>query len=164
MREVRVLRCPRCGSTDVACDERRSIVDISCMVCGGCGNEAFVDSWERDFDWVAVVRVPESATALPARVAPLAPGMGQHDTPTPSPPPPPQRGCAHCGGADAVAAYAASQVTRETTVIAESHLGVHIAVCACGQRHVTIFTERIDWVGGEDDQNWVAAAVDVEHV
>jgi hypothetical protein len=35
----------------------------------------------------------------------------------------------------------------------ESHFGVNILACpACGQRCISIFTEMIDWAGGDDPQ------------
>lgn len=68
-------------------------------------------------------------------------------------------GCERCFGEDAALAWKASQATRLRTFDQESHFGLHLTACSCGQRFVTVFTERIDWVGGEDDQTWLVLPV-----
>ena len=67
-KKVRVVRCPQCGCTDAASDESRSIVDISCMQCNGCGY-----SEQISFNWSVNLELPEDATSLPSHVAPLDP-------------------------------------------------------------------------------------------
>lgn len=65
-------------------------------------------------------------------------------------------GCATCWPPGADAAWEARDARDfETRVVDESHYGVTVHRCgACGQRFVSIFTERIDWVNGEDPQEW----------
>ncbi|MDI2129570.1 hypothetical protein [Yinghuangia seranimata] len=60
-----------------------------------------------------------------------------------------------CGGEDAEAAleYCFSRLTSEHRVVEDSHFGVSVRVCpSCGQRFVVIFTEFVDWSGGDDAQ------------
>lgn len=71
-------------------------------------------------------------------------------------------GCALCLADDAERAWSASRTTRLGALVEESHFSVQLTACSCGQRFVTVFTERIDWSGGEDDQTWVSAPVDEE--
>ncbi|HEX8281934.1 MAG TPA: hypothetical protein VF588_01045 [Pyrinomonadaceae bacterium] len=65
-------------------------------------------------------------------------------------------GCGLCWPADAHAAWAARDgLTRLKELIDESHFIVAILVCPrCDQRYVSIFTEMIDWGGGNDPQYW----------
>ena len=72
--------------------------------------------------------------------------------------------CARCTADDAAAAWAAMTESRVGTLVQESHFSVRTAACGCGQRFAIVFTERIDWVGGEDDQLWLAVAVSAEEV
>ncbi len=65
-------------------------------------------------------------------------------------------GCARCAGDDATAAWDAIATTRLRHAIDESHFTIRFTACACGQAYAVVFTERIDWVGGEDDQRWLA--------
>jgi hypothetical protein len=67
-------------------------------------------------------------------------------------------GCARCAGDDAAVAWQATRA-RERSLVQESHFGVHVARCACGQRFVEVFLERIDWVHGDDDQTWLLAPI-----
>lgn len=61
-------------------------------------------------------------------------------------------GCTKCYGDDADAAYDRGREPVHT-LIDDSHFGVSIQSCAtCGQRFVVIFTEIVDWVGGDDSQ------------
>lgn len=42
-------------------------------------------------------------------------------------------------------------------------MSVWIGKCgACGQRYLSVFTERIDWVNGEDPQDWALMPVTEE--
>ena len=75
---------------------------------------------------------------------------------------PPAFGCARCGGGDAEAAWTASRAARLSSPVQESHFSVHLTRCACGQRFATVFTERVDWANGEDDQTWLAVPVSAE--
>lgn len=65
-------------------------------------------------------------------------------------------GCEHCWPESADAAHDdTTRLTRERELIAESHFHVMIRACpACGQRFLSVFTEMIDWVGGDDAQSW----------
>lgn len=65
-------------------------------------------------------------------------------------------GCERCWPDSAEAAWAARRgLTLESDLIDESHFHVMILACpACSQRFVSVFTERIDWVDGDDPQYW----------
>jgi hypothetical protein len=121
-REVTIIRCPVCGSTDALCDESRSAVDLSYMCCRACGEGKLCDSWERNDDWYLTITLPIGVTTLPTHVAPLPPGAGFYEslaaatapaaqtpapkptpapTPTPKkapPPPPPPLAAKHASG------------------------------------------------------------------
>ena len=97
-REVTIIRCPVCGSTDALCDESRSAVDLSYMCCRACGEGKLCDSWERNDDWYLTITLPIGVTTLPTHVAPLPPGAGFYESlaaatepaaPTPAPKPTP---------------------------------------------------------------------------
>lgn len=68
-------------------------------------------------------------------------------------------GCLRCFGEDAPTAWAATRTSRLRALVEESHFSLQLTACACGQRFVTVFTERVDWSGGEDDQTWLALPV-----
>lgn len=60
-----------------------------------------------------------------------------------------------CGGEDAEAAlaYCLKRLTPTHRVVDDSHFGVSVRVCpSCGQQFVVIFTEFVDWSGGDDSQ------------
>ena len=65
-------------------------------------------------------------------------------------------GCENCWPSSPEGADAASRaLTREADLIDESHFHVMIRACrSCSQRFLSIFTEMIDWVGGDDPQYW----------
>lgn len=65
-------------------------------------------------------------------------------------------GCQLCWPPAAKAAWEARDgLTRLKELIDESHFILAILVCPrCDQRYVSIFTEMIDWEGGEDPQYW----------
>ena len=65
-------------------------------------------------------------------------------------------GCDLCWPADAGAAWAARVgLTRLKELIDESHFIVALLACPrCAQRHLSIFTELIDWEDGNDPQYW----------
>ena len=65
-------------------------------------------------------------------------------------------GCERCWPAAADAAWEArSALTHVAELIDESHLHVMILACShCTQRFVSVFTETIDWVDGDDPQYW----------
>ncbi|WP_328450005.1 MULTISPECIES: hypothetical protein [unclassified Amycolatopsis] len=64
-------------------------------------------------------------------------------------------GCARCYGKDALTAMAfCTTRLREThRLVQQSHFGVSLRECPeCGQAFASIFTEFVDWTGGEDAQ------------
>jgi hypothetical protein len=79
------------------------------------------------------------------------------DKPIPSPTP-----CA-CIGEDA--AFAIEAMRRDAkvveTLVDESHFMVSLVRCnACGRVFLKIFTELIDWSGGDDSQAWMYVPID----
>lgn len=71
-------------------------------------------------------------------------------------------GCAECfQQADSGEAWAAVRGFENLArLVEESHFSVSIRACAaCGQRCVDVFTERIDWVNGEDPQTCVVLPI-----
>ena len=64
-------------------------------------------------------------------------------------------GCALCWPDDARDAWDADTRKRRAELVDESHFHVTLLVCsACGQNFVSVFTETIDWVAGNDPQYW----------
>ncbi|MFZ5439051.1 MAG: hypothetical protein ACOZQL_03535 [Myxococcota bacterium] len=74
----------------------------------------------------------------------------------------PSSGCSRCFGDDAATAWTASRTARLRALVEESHFSLQLTACPCGQRFVSVFTERIDWQGGEDDQTWLVVPVTAE--
>ena len=70
-------------------------------------------------------------------------------------------GCEQCWPAEAGAAWKARGALGEASVLVdESHFIVRVLVCGrCGQRFLTVFTETIDWDGGDDSQDWTLLPV-----
>ncbi|MBK9386929.1 MAG: hypothetical protein IPN34_19110 [Planctomycetes bacterium] len=149
-----VARCPRCGSTAVGEDEARSMIEFTYMQCTACGHGELVDVYERDEDWLVEIELPEGAGAIPPFLAPRA-----ASTPSASAPRVELDGCVACCGADAAAAWDALRSRRVATLVDESHFSVSLSRCACGQNFAQVFLERVDWVGGEDDQTWLVVAL-----
>lgn len=65
-------------------------------------------------------------------------------------------GCERCWPPAPDAAWEARRALTELAVlIDESHFRVRILRCeGCSQRFMSIFTETIDWKGGDDAQYW----------
>ena len=65
-------------------------------------------------------------------------------------------GCEHCLPLAADAAWEARRtLTHVAELIDESHYRVMILACPrCTQRFVSVFTETVDWVEGDDPQYW----------
>ncbi len=65
-------------------------------------------------------------------------------------------GCERCWPGSAEAAWEArSTLSHVAELIDESHFHVMILAClSCNQRFVSVFTETIDWVDGDDPQFW----------
>ncbi|MBD0674251.1 hypothetical protein [Streptomyces sp. CBMA156] len=64
-------------------------------------------------------------------------------------------GCAKCYGEDEQAVWRRQQVgfEHETAVVDGSRFAVNLRRCRdCSQRFVWIFTEVVDWMGGDDAQ------------
>jgi hypothetical protein len=64
-------------------------------------------------------------------------------------------GCERCWPSAADAAWEArAALTHVADLIDESHFHVMILACPrCAQRFVSVFTETIDWVNGDDPQD-----------
>jgi hypothetical protein len=64
-------------------------------------------------------------------------------------------GCAACFQGDASAIWTARPFESRILLLDDSHFSIHIMQCRhCGQRCVKIFTEFVDWSGGDDAQYW----------
>jgi hypothetical protein len=63
-------------------------------------------------------------------------------------------GCPHCFNPEAQSAWEASDsLVRVSEIVSESHFIVNLYACSsCGQRFLRVFTEMINWGGGEDSQ------------
>jgi hypothetical protein len=70
-------------------------------------------------------------------------------------------GCEHCWPSSADAAWKArGGLTHAAELIDESHYHVMMLACPhCGQRFLSVFTEKIDWSGGDDAQYWTVVPV-----
>ncbi len=66
-------------------------------------------------------------------------------------------GCEYCWPTAAEAAYEASSgLGYRQDLIDESHFQVSILTCPrCTQSFIAVFTEIIDWQGGDDPQHWM---------
>jgi hypothetical protein len=61
-------------------------------------------------------------------------------------------GCAQCHGTEPVRP---AELKRDQSLVSDSHFSVTLLWCqACDQRFVSIFTEFVDWNGGDDAQYW----------
>ena len=74
-------------------------------------------------------------------------------------------GCAACDGDDASTAWEEIRTARQlAALVEESHYSVRLKQHGCGQRFVVIFTERIDWVDGNDPHDFRAVPItEAEH-
>jgi hypothetical protein len=76
--------------------------------------------------------------------------------------PEPAFGCSQCWPDSADAAWEARKkvLVRASELIDESHFHVMIVACPnCAQEFLSVFTETIDWVGGEDPQYWTTCPI-----
>lgn len=74
-------------------------------------------------------------------------------------------GCAACYGEDPQAAWRHCRTGLERTaeLVDESHFMVSIRRCGiCSQHYLWIFTEMVDWAGGEDAQHHLVVPVTVD--
>ena len=71
-------------------------------------------------------------------------------------------GCEICNSEsaeDAWKAFVDSKVLE--SIIDESHFSIRLRVCShCEQRYLSVFTETIDWIDGQDPQLWSIIPVD----
>lgn len=134
----RVCRCPECGSTSAHPDESRSRLEFTFMRCDACGKGGMYDSWQRDEEWFMTADCPVGFP-VPAKVP-----------------------CGLCGGDDAKEAWKASRRRQVASPLQESHFGIDLTSCVCGQIFATVFMERVAWNGGEDDQTWISVPVSDE--
>lgn len=69
-----------------------------------------------------------------------------------------------CQSDNPEAAYdALRRRTPVREIIDESHLGVNLFRCrACNQPFLSVFTELVDWSGGDDSQAWMVAPLTEE--
>lgn len=68
-------------------------------------------------------------------------------------------GCSRCLLATAPLAWATVTGEATHTFIREVHFTMHATRCECGQPFVVVFTERVDFHGGEDTQVELAVSV-----
>ncbi len=70
-------------------------------------------------------------------------------------------GCDACWPASAQRALEARQALEaQHHLVDESHYSVRLLACrGCGQRFVSVFTERIDWTHGNDPQEYQLAPI-----
>lgn len=70
-------------------------------------------------------------------------------------------GCEQCWPESAEWAWQARSDLRTHAVwIDESHFNVRALECThCTRRYLSVFTESIDWVNGDDAQRWLVAPV-----
>jgi hypothetical protein len=73
-------------------------------------------------------------------------------------------GCRKCWPNRAGAVWKSRHLLeKEIDLIDESHFHVMILACrSCGQRFVSVFTEKIDWDGGDGAQSWSLMPITVE--
>jgi hypothetical protein len=75
-------------------------------------------------------------------------------------------GCERCWPWEAMAAWEARQgLAKVAELVDESHYRVIILSCPnCCQNFLSVFTEMVDWAGGEDPMYWTVVPVDAGEV
>jgi hypothetical protein len=70
-------------------------------------------------------------------------------------------GCEECWPETAAKAWEArSHLKKTESIINDTHLIVGLLGCGkCGQKFLSVMTETIDWVDGDDPQHWVSLPV-----
>lgn len=65
-------------------------------------------------------------------------------------------GCIACWPSSAESAWEALKSMKiDVELVDESHFMIKIRSCTkCAQQYLSVFTETIDWVAGEDPQHW----------
>jgi len=73
----------------------------------------------------------------------------------------PRFGCAICFPESAEDAWRGRQgLARGPEIADESHFHMTLLSCpACGQAFASVFCETVDWIGGEDPQDWLLIPV-----
>jgi hypothetical protein len=73
----------------------------------------------------------------------------------------PEYGCDDCWPDDpGEARRARSRLVGVTTLVDESHFTVQVLACPrCGQRFLSVFTETIDWIDGDDPQSRITLPI-----
>ncbi len=171
---VRVGRCPRCGSTDVAQDTWEVQDDEVRLTCRACRHHEVVDYPARP-GWFVFIELPTVNRVLP----PFVPLECEPEATAPVPPEPakttpppalvpavgsPPQGCSQCLGADAETAWVSVTGRSTHSLVNEPHFVVRATRCRCGEAFVVVFTERVDYRDGEDSQVEVAVAVRPEEL
>jgi hypothetical protein len=72
-----------------------------------------------------------------------------------------ETGCEACSGGSAEEALVKARgLERTAALVEESHFSVRLCVCpSCGQKLVSLFSEQIDWQGGDDPQLFVVMSI-----
>lgn len=141
------LRCPKCRSRDVAFEPSYEHTKLECRACG---HYTYVDWTERDA-WDSAEQDREDAARAQPRPAP--PSVFAEAARLVRP------GCALCGSLDAKTAWASLHTLHVASPVREVHFGIDVKRCTCGQPWVVMFTERVDFRDGNDDQTWLAMPV-----
>jgi hypothetical protein len=97
----------------------------------------------------------EDFLALAERFDEVEARLGRAPEPAPTEGPEGASGCRVCWPPSAEAAWAArGALERRARLIDESHVDVSLLRCPdCGQDYLSVWTEQIDWAGGEDPQS-----------
>jgi hypothetical protein len=71
------------------------------------------------------------------------------------------KGCLACFATNVDQAWKSSQAfTQVAVLLDESHCRLRLLACPrCGQRSVSVFTEMISWIDGDDDQRWMLVPI-----
>lgn len=74
--------------------------------------------------------------------------------------------CSSCHDTDPHRSWASSRVlVAGARLVDESHFSVTLARCpACDQAYACTFSERIDWSGGDDPQDWLVIPLEATEV
>lgn len=131
MSRFSVWRCSKCGSEEAGPDEGGPRVESTSRRCPACGEAGDGEAGAGE--------VRDRDAGAPLRDSSF--------------------GCERCQGADAEVAWTSGRRRHLQSLVDESHYDIAITTCDCGQHFVKVFTERIDWVHGEDDQTWLLLPV-----
>lgn len=165
--EATKYRCPKCRALEANLNLDKSVFENKYMECLSCGYHSYI-TWDDEDEWlIAAQNRAEREPAVPAKpaappmpliratVAPAKPAAPPRTAPTAAAPQA-KLGCARCAGMNAAAAWSAVEYVHLSSLVSEVHFGIDLTQCECGQHFVVVFTERIDYRDGEDDQTWLA--------